>query len=305
MKQLIISLIAVLGFWLPAPTWSQQGAAGNTGLAFLKIGIGGRSSALAEAAVAGIFDASATYWNPANLVYAANQVFFAHSEWLADIRNEYLAVRFTYGKTAVGVFAQLQNIGGIMQRRAPSTEPTAEIAAHEVAFGISLARRVRDTWSAGVSVKYLGERIWAYAANGFAVDLGMHYRPQHLQQIALAVSIHNLGRMEVLRQERPKLPTYLRIGILYEPDLFSDAQKFRLYAGMRKLLAGSTIVGFGSEWNAGRSLSLRAGYMVGQDSQSISAGLGVQIKHYLLDYAYVPFRFDLGNTHKLSLTILF
>src|SRR4030067_1016458 len=67
--------------------------AGISTAQFLKIGVGGRASALGDAFVAISNDASALYWNPAGLVqFQDNQVMFSHNSWVVDINHEFLGV---------------------------------------------------------------------------------------------------------------------------------------------------------------------------------------------------------------------
>ena len=70
------------------PTLGGQ-RAGISSLQFLKIGVGGRASAMGDAFIAIADDASALYWNPAGLVFAKqNEVMFSHNSWaVGDINT--------------------------------------------------------------------------------------------------------------------------------------------------------------------------------------------------------------------------
>jgi len=60
---------------------------------FLKIGVGGRASAMGDAFVAVANDASALYWNPAGLSqFTQNQVMFSHNKWVVDINHDFLGL---------------------------------------------------------------------------------------------------------------------------------------------------------------------------------------------------------------------
>ena len=79
--------------------------AGISAFQFLKIGVGARGVAMGESFVAVANDASALYWNPAGLVQLPeNQVIAAHTEYVADIKHDYLRRDVSpHGQDAVGV----------------------------------------------------------------------------------------------------------------------------------------------------------------------------------------------------------
>ena len=58
----------------------------------------------------------------------------------------------------------------------------------------------------------------------------------------------------------------------------------------------------GGEYQAGEHLRLRAGYQTAEN-RGLSAGLGLVVKHWIIDYAYVPFESGLGDAHWLSLQL--
>ena len=76
---------------------------GTTAAQFLKIGAGGRATAMGGANVALSADLSSSYWNPAGLGRINNiQVYFENNEWLANTNYNFGAVGFSVPK--VGVF---------------------------------------------------------------------------------------------------------------------------------------------------------------------------------------------------------
>jgi len=302
-RRFILSIVAgaVLALYGQAP--AQSTSAGKTGVAFLKVGVGGRGAALGEAVVAQPFDASAAYWNPAGLATAKNEGFFAHSAWLQGINNDFLAVKFSGLGAAWAVSIQLQNMGGIEQRQGPTAEPSAEITARDFALGLSYAQSIGHNMQIGATLKYLNERIVQYEASGFAVDAGVSYAMPALAGLSLAVSLHNLGKMGALQQENITLPAFVRYGMAYAPAWNVSFGAFEFYLAGRSLFAGSTTLGAGVEFKTLQRFVLRLGYQGGHDAQSLSAGIGFYLSRFRLDYAYVPFEFDLGDTHRLSVGI--
>ncbi|MDQ7053039.1 MAG: PorV/PorQ family protein [candidate division KSB1 bacterium] len=302
----IIGLILLTGIALlsaPQGLQAQAGSAGGTGLAFLKIGIGGQSVAMGEAAAALVQDGSAVYWNPAGLNFARNQAFFAHSEWLQGIRNEFLSVKISAVGAQIGLFWQLQSIDGIEQRDQPSEMPTSEVQAHDFAFGISIAQQITRSLWGGVTLKYIGERIWTYTTNGMAIDIGAIWKPAFLPTLSVALSLHNFGAMDPVLNEKVKLPALVRLAVAYRPAMFGDKADVALVAGTRKVFSGNTISGIGVESVFRGRFALRLGYRVGVEIGGISGGIGIISGGYQLDYAYSPAQLDFGNVHQISFSL--
>ena len=99
----ILSLILILiPFTTNAQLFPVLGGqrAGISTAQFLKIGVGGRASALGDAFVAVANDASALYWNPAGLVqFQENQVMFSHNSWVVDINHEFIGAVYHLDET--------------------------------------------------------------------------------------------------------------------------------------------------------------------------------------------------------------
>ena len=103
MKKVILILILLTGFiQTKAQLFPVLGGqrAGISTAQFLKIGVGGRASALGDAFVAIANDASALYWNPAGLSqFQSNEIFFSHNEWVVDINHDFLGAVYHLDQT--------------------------------------------------------------------------------------------------------------------------------------------------------------------------------------------------------------
>jgi hypothetical protein len=49
------------------------------------------------------------------------------------------------------------------------------------------------------------------------------------------------------------------------------------------------------------SLALRAGWMLGQDATDLTAGAGIAVGRFDIDYAFVPHKDELGSSHRIAL----
>jgi len=307
MKKTIITSFAVMLTFVGTITstgFSGESAAG-TGLAFLKLGAGSRAAAMGEAYTAVVDDASGTYWNPAGLVNMDNtELIFTHNKWLQDVTNEFVALRFGAGKSAFGFSFMSNTIDGIERRVGPSAEPLDVLEAHDIMFGISYARAFNASLTWGVTVKYLYEKIYVESSSGVAADFGLHYRTK-IKGLRAGLVLQNFGYVTELRDEATQLPQTVRAGLAYQLPMQVFNGSILLASDWMKILDGNSHINMGFEYAFINYLSLRFGYQTGYDDKGISAGFGVQIKRYLLDYAYVPFSSDLGNSHRISFGVRF
>ena len=93
-KMNIAALLLILGL----STVHAGSNPANTGLAFLKIGVGGRAVGVGEAYTAIANDASAAYWNPAGLAQLEHTEFLlTHNEWIQDVAHDFLGFTFNKG----------------------------------------------------------------------------------------------------------------------------------------------------------------------------------------------------------------
>ena len=73
--------------------------AGGDGWTALKIGVGARAPAMGNTFVAVADDVNSIYWNPSALGRLSRPQFSAmHSEWLADVRYEWIGFAQSFGK---------------------------------------------------------------------------------------------------------------------------------------------------------------------------------------------------------------
>jgi hypothetical protein len=57
--------------------------------------------------------------------------------------------------------------------------------------------------------------------------------------------------------------------------------------------------------NGAGAAALRGGLRVNDDASSYSLGVGYALRVLRVDYAFVPMRYDLGDTHRIAFTAQF
>ncbi|MCH8872637.1 PorV/PorQ family protein [candidate division KSB1 bacterium] len=283
---------------------AQTGNAGATGLAFLKLGVGARAGGLGGAFSAVSDDATATFWNPAGLTYSHRaQVAFTHTEWVQDITNDFLAFIFPAFRGTIGLSLYANNVGGIERRINPSDEPIGTVDANDIALGFSYATSINSSLKAGLTVKYLYEKIFIESAAGYAFDFGLIFQP-FSNSLRLAVVAQNLGSMNKLRAESINLPKTVRLGVSYLLALDEIGGTVLLTADGVKVIETDFRGGFGAELQFKDRLAVRVGYQTGLSQQAFGGGLGLKINHYHLDYGFTPFDSNFGDTHRFSFAIV-
>jgi hypothetical protein len=294
----------IIYFLLAATSLFAQ-SAGNSGLAFLKFGFGARNVAMSDLGVVAVNDLTALNYNPSMLaVNNKTQLTFSHNSLFQDLNSEMFAGSFSALGLPVAIGVNATNIADIEIRTKPG-DPEATFTAHYFASSISTAFSIFEKIYFGVSAKYLYENLYSDDSNGWALDLGANYQGL-IDGLSFGISLRNLGSMNVLRGESTKLPTDLRLGAAYNFSIKSTNMDFTALAGFQKYtLEDASHMHIGGEVIYDRMFALRLGFVSGYDSKSISAGFGILWNAINLDYAFVPTKYGLGDSHIISLTYTF
>ncbi|MBX7151619.1 PorV/PorQ family protein [bacterium] len=279
---------------------------GETGFAFLKIGIGGRAAGMGEATSAAASDATATYWNPAMLtVNSFNSIVFTHNRWIEDVTHNFFAAKFVNDRHAFGIHYISTGVDDIEQREIPSEEPTALFSSHDLAIGFSYAYKINERSSIGLTTKYIYERI-QNSVHAWAVDAGFtHLMSLDGRNLRLAFVITNIGASGKLRSQSITLPTSMRFGGQYEILTHSKYQ-WNIATDIVKPLKERLRVNTGTEFGFNDLTFLRVGYQLGYKTRGVSAGLGLKaLDKIRIDYGFTSFSHALGSAHRISASFEF
>ena len=280
-------------------TAALAGADGTAGAGFLKLGAGARAAALGGTYVGIADDVYAARWNPAGLAQLTSfQAAAQHLSEFGGITHQYVAMAIPYGpRLAFGAdFIATQTTDNY---RTELTDLNS-FSNQDMAFGLSAAWAVYPKVAAGISGRYLNERLADVTARGWAVDLGLLYRPSREWSFGLAAL--NLGPQVTFVSHAANLPMVVKGGVAYRwtPELLLAAD-ISFPNDARTYFSG------GIEYQLTDYLALRTGYEVGGDFRgldALSAGVAFSYQGFTLDYAFVP-RGALGNTHRLGLRVAF
>lgn len=323
---------------LPPAAAEAQTKTGTTIGQFLLIEPGARYAGMGNAGAAIAGGIEGAYYNPASIASVENWAFtFAHSEWLADIRYDYVAMGMPLGRWGRG-YLSLTSLGSgdIEVRTVAMPLGTGErYSVSNVAIGLGYGRDITDRFSVGGEVVWLQETIWHSSASTLTLDLGTLYRVSE-NGLHIGASLTNFGTdadfsgrdLRILFDNDPDrfgdnsalpaeqytdpyaVPVMFRLGLGW-PVRLNPSNAIQLAVDAFHPSDNTESVSLGAEWAWNETLALRAGYqnLFMQDSEvglTLGAGLGGRLDQtrYRLNYAWADHG-RLGSTQRFSLGLGF
>ena len=296
--------LTLLGLIFFAPSTMGQ----DTGLSFLRIGVNARAASMGDAQTASVQNAFATYWNPAGLAATRkNSIAGSHRIWIGDVRAYDIAAQIPGSRGGTWGFALTATDSGDLEARTQPGEPDGIFSAQFISSGLSYARVLLGL-RAGLTLKYLRERIFDTNASGYAVDFGFQ-ADAFGKRLNLGAALRNFGRMGILETERTPLPRLVQGGIAFSPfqiiAIFDEARLLDLMASIETshlFDENLTRLHIGATVTIMDLVDLRGGYISDDALRTYTFGIGLFFDRIDADYAYIPFEdgFD-GPGHILSL----
>lgn len=291
-------------------------AAESSAAQFLKLGFGARALGMGESFVAIADDISAIYYNPAGLVAYESEdreISISHSWHIQDMGLSQIG----YKNGSFGGLLTYFSAGDI-EGRDDAGNLTSDFTARDISFLGGYGFDIGGFF-AGISVKYISQKIRTSHANAAAVDFGLLYLFDDLP-LAIGASVCNIGTKVKFESKSYSLPLIYRFGIAYDkkdaPFLFSaqvdfpndSSEVFRLGAEYKKL--GAIVPRFGYMTVSNSQSDAILGKELGSLSSGVSnlygffMGIGFNYGDFKLDYALLPYG-ELGNSHRFSVGIMF
>ncbi len=287
--------------------------AGTTAFNFLKIGAGARPVGMGEAYSALANDINAIYWNPAGLgEITEREITASYLSHIAGINSGYFGYALPLARGGLGVGVVYLDYGQIQETTLddPDGVNLGCYRPYDLAVIAAYGCKVAGGLNVGINMKGVHEDIQGYTANAIAFDIGTLY-DLPANDLTLSCSVKNLGlQTKAFIKEKHDLPLMFDFGLGY--SLLADALKIGL--NLYQPQGGNFNFNIGGEYCWKKLVSFRMGYKsIGKDLKTgsdkdnltgLTVGLGVNMKVYQLDYAFVPFN-ELGNTHRLSFGLKF
>lgn len=278
------------------------------GFVFLEVPAGARASAMGGAYVTQAEGVEAAFWNPAGLASAEGvQITASHFEFLQNLRHAQFAVA-----------GNLFGGGSAAALRAMYTEPIVErdvlgnqigtFGAHDLEIALGHGRNLGGGLRAGATVQVVRERIAEFSATTYAAGLGASWNPERWSRLRLGAALQNLGPpghydLDGTKGEPVPLPAALQLGTSYQVPMAGLNLLGAVDGRFTRGRTGVAMIGLEARHSSGAAL--RAGMRANDPTTNFSAGVGYSTRTLKLDYAFVPYRLELGETHRFSVSAQF
>ena len=277
--------------------------------AFLAIPAGARASGVGGAFVSMGEGVEAAFWNPAGLAAVQRvQITGSHDESIQHLRNDEFSVagRWLGGGLAGSVRALYSEP---IEARDELGNVTGTFGGDDLDFALAYGRDLVAGLRAGVSAHLVRERLAELATGTYAFGAGATWEPAALPALRLGLALDHLGPdAHYTFADGPgqplALPSAVQAGASYR---FGLAAGISLDAALETRMSRGrpTVAAIGAELTHPTGAALRLGLRIHDDASTFSIGAGYALAPLRLDYAFVPYRLDLGDTHRFSFTARF
>ncbi|MBN2201305.1 PorV/PorQ family protein [bacterium] len=263
------------------------------------MGADARYAAMGGAGAAWSEDGSAGFRNPAltAAVDRRSAVFSAH-RWMRDVQSGFLGFTAPGGKTGFGGHILVTEIPDIDYRTGPSETPLGTFSASEIIAGFDIGRRLTPAWSIGLGGRVYYQKIFVDEAFGAGADLGVCYAFSRVP-VRMAAAVQNIGTVSRLASERIRLPLTFRIGAAGRLVETAGGNWLILIDAVKERDSDFGVAA-GAEYVWRDILYLRAGYRSGVSTLGPSCGAGIAAGRLRFDYAFLPVKEGLGDSHRLT-----
>lgn len=287
-----------LGLFLPNDIAAQDG--GDSG-AFLRLGMGTRALGLGGAFTAVADNGTAVYWNPAGIAWVQRRWADVMYRRMPLDRRQFMAVYTQELKPGGGIGLAWVNVGvdGI-DGRDLNGQPTGTLTDSENAIFFSFSPQFSQKVSAGLSMKFLYNRLAGQTAKGFGGDLGVLVRP--VKPLSIGLLFRDIGTritwnteglfdQNVRRQET--FPRSLVAGAAYR----MLQNHVLIAADVEKAQRRDTAYRMGAEIGLPGGFAARTGLNDGQLAAGAGFVMALKSAQVRFNYVFITNRIGLNETH--------
>lgn len=258
-------------------------AYGSTSAEFLLLGAGARGTALGSSFAAIATDVSALYYTPAGVAMLDRPgLMIGTYDYVADTRYSWGGVAFPFSGGSRTLGFQLGTFGFKDQPIYTEDQPNGTggtYSVNQTFVGATFAQNFSDRFSAGLTAKYVDDRLGTVSGSAFAVDFGTNFHASlNNHPVKFSFVLANLGsnltytgtglqgnvqrdplpgedpvptlpqQANLLTKDFP-LPTTFRVGLAYDV-ITGDNNRLTMLGDFNQPNNNKPGFAFGSEWQS-------------------------------------------------------
>lgn len=258
----------------------------------IELGIGARAQGIGGAFVGIADDASAAYWNPAGLGYSKfGEARFMHwiPQNLSDVSIEWVGVSYPLTMSnSQGLGVSWLRKGATLEEGRDNLTTSFAENTYSLSYGVSILNKL----VIGATLNRLSVNSDIGGSSGVGFDAGVLYMVKMVRLGFVAKNLSsNMG-------DENFLPIY-RTGFALELQKFTWAFDISTKENINGKNSIALHYFTGMEVRIVPQLAIRVGY---NDNNPINAGIGLNIKNVLFEYAFSAIKDGgLTNSHRVEL----
>ena len=326
------NLFHVLNFLILTAGCCQQSLAGDLQFRkyageFMSIGVDARAQGMGGAVSSLSAGVASLFYNPAGIRgIQKTEISFMHTQqMIASVNYDFLAAGFTQDDNRVIAFSLVRlGIDNIKDSRQAQRiinqagdwnidfSQVTDFNASDYIFTLAVAQNWKQRWTWGVNLKLIRRNLAEYHANGLGLDLGLQrtfkeniYWGLTLKNVTTTLIAWDTGSKELVKPELYSGAGYL-LNLTKLNSTFLPVIDIILRAENRQQSAETHLGNLSFDYAAGLEYSYHSIIFVrsGLDEiHRLNLGVGLQIPHVRVDYAYTSYDSELGNSHRVGLLI--
>jgi hypothetical protein len=231
------------------------------------------------------------------------QLALTRADWIFGSDFSVLAIQLPLRSWSLGADLRVLSIQDIEQRTSPNPEPEGYYRVDDLAYGLHLSAPLTQSLRVGVAARRIQEKINQEDSRGWVGDAGLRWEQlseDRSRLLGLSLAVRNVGYSSEFINEAPEPPRLLSLGAERRGPLPLLGWNTSLQVEARHLQDDETHLHLGMQTFPVAGLALRGGWMTGYEERGGTLGVGFVWRQLKLDYAWLPFRNALDDSHRFT-----
>lgn len=295
MKKYILFWLLLIAVSLYADIHS---AAGTYGYKFLNIPVHPVSVALGGRGVHNTANNLAWLSQPAvSCIELGKSAGAAQVNWIGDTSLSSAYYSNSNRSNHIGFAFRNLNYGEIEKR-----DDTGFLIGNYNPVDISVmgnySSRLGAAFYLGINLGVMYQKLDTASSLGVNSDIGVSILPP-IEESKVSLSLRNFGSATKTKDQSELLPYSFELDFFKAFDVMN--QKLEIEVSGIKSADSDLRMVLGAELKLMQHLALRTGYKFNYDAENLTAGLGISISRFQIDYGYAAFNEGLMDVHSFGI----